>query len=401
MTVDLVVEVEGAHQPVERVGAAGRAQLLRERRGLRAERRLDQRGGARLGVLFLQALDLLVGRDRGDGDIAHVPLRVERATRGFRLDPPVAIIVTGPGIAVGVAIAEAVGAGPGVELVEHEVGVAVHRTGLLVRSQRNALLAIVAAAGRRLVLPRADGGVVVRVVADQQDPCRIRRFPQQLAAKRLRVALIVVGHALEAVFGPAVVLLHRGRNATRERVAERAAERSLRVDLVVLPEDQVGVALERVGRPPADEVNQPARRVTPEQRALRPAQHLDALEVEELEGQPARGRAVHVVDVHRDRILVRVCEIVQPDAAQEEVDHARFGVRRRIDEAGRHRHDVRRVRESELADLLVGERGDRDADVLQGLLALLRCDDDFLEGRRSLRRGRAGQRDGYGDEDGA
>ena len=154
---------------------------------------------------------------------------------------------------------------------------------------------------------------------------------------------------------------------------------------------QVDVAVELVGGPLADEVHEPAGRVAAEQRALRPAQHLDALQVEELEAQATGRRAIDVVDVHRDRVLVGIGEVVQADAAQEEVDDARFGVRRRVVEPGRHRHDVGAVGEAELADLLVAERGDRDADVLHALLALLRGDDDLLETAGGLRCGSAGQ----------
>ena len=115
--------------------------------------------------------------------------------------------------------------------------------------------------------------------------------------------------------------------------------------------------------------------------------------------ESAGGGAVDVVDVHRDRVLVGIGEIVQPDAAQEEVDDARFGIRRRVDEPGRHRDDVRAVGKTQLADLLVAECGDRDADVLHALLALLRGDDDLLEARSGLRCRGAGQRGGCGDEE--
>ena len=51
------------------------------------------------------------------------------------------------------------------------------------------------------------------------------------------------------------------------------------------------------------------------------------------------------------------------------------------------RDDVDAVLKAELFDLLAGERGDRDADVLQRLFALLRGDGDFLHqrfGRRTF-----------------
>ena len=147
---------------------------------------------ARLGVLLLQSLDLLVGRDRRDRDVAHVPVDVERSAGGLGLDAPVAVVVAGPRIAVGVAVAEAVRAGAQIGVIAPGVRIAVDRRRVcLVRAQRHAL-AIRVARGR-LVLPGADGRIVVGVVARQQDAGRIRRLPLQLAANRHGIALVVVG----------------------------------------------------------------------------------------------------------------------------------------------------------------------------------------------------------------
>ena len=400
MTIDIVVEVETADQPAKRVGATGRAQLLGESLGLGAERRLDERGGTRLGVLGLQALDFLVSGDRGDSDVAHVPVDVERSARRLRLDAPVAIVVALEGIAVRVPIPEAVGTCPQIGVVQHKVRVAVDGPSRFVRSERHALAVCIA--GGRLVLPRADRGIVVGVVARQQDAGCIRRLPLQLATNRYGIALVVIGRIVvlaAAVFGPAVVLVHRGGQPPGDGVADRAAERRLRLGLVIAAVGEVHEAVDLVGRPLTDEVNHPTRRVPPEQRSLRTAQHFDALQVEELKAQSAGGGTVDVVDVHRDGVLVGVGEVVQPHAAQEEVDDARLGIWRRVDEPRRHRHDVRAVGEAELADLLVAEGSDRDTDVLEALLALLRGDDDLLETARGLRGRGAGQRGGYGDEE--
>jgi hypothetical protein len=150
-------------------------------------------------------------------------------------------------------------------------------------------------------------------------------------------------HCSWAVLGPAVVLVHRGGQTPRDRLPDRAAECRFRLDLVVAAVREIDEAVELVGGSLADEMHDAAGRVATEQRSLRPAQDLDTLQVEELEAQAPGGGTVDVVDVHRDRVLVGVGEIVQPDAAQEEVDDARLGIGRRVDEPGRHRHDVRAV----------------------------------------------------------
>src|SRR5690606_10022611 len=121
---------------------------------------------------------------------------------------PVAVEVTGPWIAVGIDVAEAVGAGlrPQVAGVEDTVRVAIHGHVLLVRAERHAPALRVEA--RRLVLPGTDARVVVRPPAAEEHR-RIARREKELCTHGLRVGLVVVRPG--AVLGPAVVLVGGNR----------------------------------------------------------------------------------------------------------------------------------------------------------------------------------------------
>ena len=135
-------------------------------------------------------------------------------------------------------------------------------------------------------------------------------------------------------------------------------------------------------------------RVLAVQRALRAAQHFDALDVVNIEQGALRPRDVDVVEVDADARLEAPQRVVLADAADVGIDRA-SGRAPRVD------LDVRRVRRHvfERADVLFqqlvgGERGDRDRDVLQALFAPTGRDYDLLDraglGARFGGHGRAG-----------
>ena len=128
-------------------------------------------------------------------------------------------------------------------------------------------------------------------------------------------------------------------------------------------------------------MDQPAGGIPPEQGALRPAQHFDPLQVVQREIQSRGRQHVELVDIPGDRGFMGVAEIAQADAPDigggvgapalgREVVHVRG--------LGDH---VGAGDEAEVPYLPAVQRGDRNGDVLQALLALLRGDDDFFEDR--------------------
>ena len=100
----------------------------------------------------------------------------------------------------------------------------------------------------------------------------------------------------------AVALRVAEREADRRLLAQRTGRVRAHVDGAEVAErDDGGTGPLRQGRPRAADVNQPAERVPPEQRALRPADELHLADVEELDAGGVRVELRHAVDVGRDR----------------------------------------------------------------------------------------------------
>ena len=127
-------------------------------------------------------------------------------------------------------------------------------------------------------------------------------------------------------------------------------------------------------------MHQPARGVAPVQRALGPAQDLDALDIEEGNAGCAGGRDIGLVPVERHRRLLALREIKLAHAADgKERDVRRIAGIAGGDQPRRLRRHIERIVPAERRDLRVVEGRDRDANVLQALLLLLRGDDDFFQ----------------------
>src|SRR5690606_17631212 len=134
-----------------------------------------------------------------------------------------------------------------------------------------------------------------------------------------------------------------------------------------------------------DQPNGAADAVLSEQRALRSAQHLQALEIDQLHVRAGQRAVIDVVDVDRDRRLERVREIVLDDAAQ--ADRARRSVVTDVlsEERIRHRDaNVLDVLEASLDEIVAGEGRDGDRGGLDVLLAEARGDDDLFDARPIL-----------------
>ena len=80
---------------------------------------------------------------------------------------------------------------------------------------------------------------------------------------------------------------------------ERSANAGVGAPLAEVSGCDIGGRLEVVGWRPGYQVDRPADRVASIQGALRSAQHLDALQIEELDELHRRAREVDTVEVHR------------------------------------------------------------------------------------------------------
>ena len=236
-------------------------------------------------------------RDRGERERLALPVDVQRdAVVLDRIDRVL--------VQVGLAIERLAGriGGARVDLAVAEPRVLHQRAGRAVQQVRHAAADLVDLA---LVGDQADGGVLGGV-------------PEQLGAQVPAVAVVqlVVVRQVDEV---AVALVHRAGDAEGEGVGEGAGDLALQDALVQVADagfDEAAPVEVGLLRHDADHAG---RGVLTEQRALRAAQHLDALHIDEVADGAGRARAVDAVDEHTDRGLdARVVGAVA-EAADDEV----------------------------------------------------------------------------------
>src|SRR5690606_27981087 len=252
--------------------------------------------------------------------------------------------------------------------------------------------------------------LIVDRVGDERDPHGVRRQPREIEAPaRVVLAAFRAELAVGQTAGREGRYVRIGMHAAvveplHVAVARSAHSRDAGIELVrndrevaaapdfdpvqraVGQRDRAAAILARLSR---IELDRAADRVTAGQRALRTAQHLDAIEVEQIEQRARQRRVVDVVDVDTDARLERVVEVRLTDAANES-DHRRTDTRARG-----FQRDVRRLRGNlEYVRLTArlhhrgGDRGDRDRRILNVGLAELGRDDDFLDRSEERRVGK-------------
>ena len=199
----------------------------------------------------------------------------------------------------------------------------------------------------------------------------------------------------------AVVILEIARNLGLDKGIGRQVDRAADQFLVIGTIGDLHVTADGFRRALEHDVDRAAGGVAPEQRALRPAQHLDAIDVEKGEVVAVLPRHVDVVDISADR------RIEGGDS---------FGIAQAADIIGVCRSKAGVVRSEHVGDIIdqlqrcrdaalrqrIGRKGtDRDRHRLLAFTAALRGDDDVGDGaigvgnrRRGLRhRGPAGGED--------
>ena len=230
------------------------------------------------------------------------------------------------------------------------------------------------------LLRRAVGVLALRLRRHvQAEPARTRR-PRQPGAGRLIVCLVqsLVEHDVVAETGVAV---GGGRRPQRRIVAERHVQRRPGANQIVVAEGHVRRAEEETRlRRCRNDVHRPAGGILPEQRALRPAQHLHALDIEEVVVQGERRGDVDAVQVVGDgRIGDGVLIRFVADAANGNDGLEALVLGHRDARHGRpeihEREDVAR------RQVFGGCHRNRLGQVLEVLGPLLGGDDDLLEHR--------------------
>ena len=188
--------------------------------------------------------------------------------------------------------------------------------------------------------------------------------------------------------------VHRG-DADRDAVGDRAGDGAAQVELVIIAVGGREVGAERVARPAGDEGERAADRVLAVERALRPAQHLDPLQIEQVELGAADAAVIDAVDIDADRRIEGLQRVGLADAAN--VDVGRVGGAAALDDVEvRHRAlQAGRVLRLDAVERALAERRDRGRDVLEILLGAPGGDGDHLAigvDRRRLALGAAADR---------
>ena len=170
-----------------------------------------------------------------------------------------------------------------------------------------------------------------------------------------------------------VALRARQRDAAGHLVAERTREGALGLDEVIVAVAELEVVLGREARFARRHEDRAGRRVLAEQRALRAAQHLDALDVDEIERRRRGPRVQHAVDVVADAGLDAVVREAERRAEAADVD-ARVARIRRIELDGRNQLlDAVDVERARFRDQLAVDDGDRNRHFLHGFFAPARA----------------------------
>ena len=205
----------------------------------------------------------------------------------------------------------------------------------------------------------------------------VGRLDQQQHPARpiLDVVAVLAGKAVE---GDAVAPVEHAGDARRDLLGNREADGALDAHLVEAPIVDAGVAVGLAARLAGNEIDRAARGVAAIERALRAFQHLDALGVEELEELAGRRSEIDVVDIDADGAGDVGVEVVDADAADEDVRVHR--TERGLDiQARRLQRQILHVFDAEPLDGLAGKGGDGHRRRLQVFALALRSDDDALE----------------------
>src|SRR3546814_9548627 len=85
----------------------------------------------------------------------------------------------------------------------------------------------------------------------------------------------------------------------------------------VCSSDLLGLVLEVISRVACDDTDRTAHRIAPEERSLRPFQHLDALQVEKIRVGANVPRKIYAVNIYADARFEIEREIILTDRSEE------------------------------------------------------------------------------------
>ena len=173
---------------------------------------------------------------------------------------------------------------------------------------------------------RGDGGIAAVDLAEierQVDRGGVAQVEQELGARRDALVGLVRVLARREVGAVAVALVARAdRQIGGEVRGDRPRHIGVDATRVVVAVADVGLTAEVELRITSDDRDQTARGVAPEQRALRPFQHLHALDRTQVQQRPGCRGDVNAVDVGGDGVLHRRARRARADAADARLKEA-------------------------------------------------------------------------------
>ncbi len=195
----------------------------------------------------------------------------------------------------------------------------------------------------------------------------------------------------------AVLLLRHAGDAREERIGDLEIQAGAQIDPVTAAIGDFGIAARPFGLLRI-ELDRAADRVAAGERALRAAQDLDAVEIEQIEHRSGQGRIIDVVDIEADPRLQRRAGIILADAAD-------IGAERRPEHRALLLERDRRCLVGDFGDVglaarlkgRAGNGGDRDRRILQLLRSELGGHHDIADRSRRRLIGRALRGSGAGN----
>ena len=161
-------------------------------------------------------------------------------------------------------------------------------------------------------------GIVATVVCRKVDPEIVGRRQRKGAAQRERILVVVVAGQHPVLHKAVAPRIHR-RDPGRYALGERAGHRAPEIELVERAVVDAEIGAQIVTRAAAHQFQRTADGVLAVERALRPTQHLDPFEVEQIELRPANTAEIDIVHIDADRRIEGLQGVGLAHAADEDV----------------------------------------------------------------------------------
>ena len=203
---------------------------------------------------------------------------------------------------------------------------------------------------------------------------RIRRLPQRGHAQALAVDVVPVGLALHRIVDPAVPLRDETIHLDADPGNLRKVHMRLHVVAVEVAHPGRDIRAELARRLARHDAERAAHRVAAEDRALRTAQHLDALDVEHFRAEALRATQINPIHVNtHHRVAADLAGVRRHDAAHADHQGRRAAIGRcHAKRRNRTAHEIMNVGQPPRLQILAAQNGDGNRRVLQVFLTLLR-----------------------------